>query len=155
MGDASFPPNNNNMFCTSPDPVMDLDLDELLLDGCWLGANDGSEFLNQSPTMNTPFDPSFLWNSLENNNGDLNWNLSEKDNQEERQRSSFSRNLSISQPPNQIQCVGNNMVSPSNQIGSYSVEGSEFGSNWWIGPRPNQGRAMSVMDRVVRALEFF
>lgn len=156
MGDSSFPPNNN-MFYSSPDTIMDLDLDELLLDGCWLGANDGSEFLNQSPTLITPFDPSFLWNSLDNNNGDLNWTLSQKDNnsQEERQRSSFSGNLSVSQLPNQIQCVGNNMVSPSSQIGNYSVEGSELGSNWWIGPRPIRYPSVSVMDRVVRALEYF
>ncbi|WOH03655.1 hypothetical protein DCAR_0623054 [Daucus carota subsp. sativus] len=151
MGDASFPPNNNMLY-TSPDPVMDLDLDELLFDGCWLEANDGSEFFNQSPP---PFDPSFLWSSMENYNGDFNWTSVPKDSQEERQRSSYPGNLSISQPPNQIQGLGNDMLTSTSHIGNYSVEGSQLGSNLWIGPRPIHGRAMSVMDRVVRALEYF
>lgn len=162
MEDGVFPPNIN-MFYSSPDPITDMDMDELLFDGCWLGTNDGSEFLNHSPTSSSPFDPSFIWPTLEDNNGESSGNSSLKDSQEERQISSFSENLSISQQQGQnsaqIQYLGENMI---NALGSSSqteedclVEGLELSRKWWIGPRPNHGLAISVMERLIRALEYF
>lgn len=137
---------------------MDFDyMDELLLEGCWLQAH-GSEFphFDCAPPI-SPFEPSFAWPTLEFNNVEFGGSPS-KAGQEERQRSSFPENLSISQSrgpqhhrksQSHVENISNPVVSPA-QCVNYSVEGSEQNKRWWIGPRAS----MSVMERLIQALGY-
>ncbi|KAG8369280.1 hypothetical protein BUALT_Bualt15G0135000 [Buddleja alternifolia] len=124
---------------TPSDSFMDLDyIDELLLEGCWLEAN-GSEFSRfDTSTPISPFEPSFFWPTLESNNNIIESSSApSKNNQDERQRSSFPENLSISQSHLE------NISKPE----AYSLEASK---KWWIGPRAST----SVMDRLIQALSY-
>ncbi|CAA0834926.1 Protein NLP5 [Striga hermonthica] len=111
---------------TPPDTFMDLDyMDELLLE------SNASEFSQFDPSTSiSPFEPSFVWPALETNEGPSN-----DSQQVDRQRSSFSKNLSISQSQSSI------VPRPENSF----VEAQR----WWIGPWPSN----SVLDRLNQALE--
>ncbi|KVI07697.1 Phox/Bem1p [Cynara cardunculus var. scolymus] len=143
MDDSLFSPNN--IFGNPSELMMDFDyVDELLFDGCWLQATDGSEFINNN---NPLFDPSYQWPTLEFNNGDQ---LPE-DVQEERQRSSFLTNLSVSQTEE-----GNPSKSHiSNSIGFYNQsESSDTSRRWWIPPMATIGRhSLSVKERLIHAID--
>ncbi|KAK4387809.1 protein NLP5 [Sesamum angolense] len=145
---------------TPSDTFMDLDyMDELLMEGCWLEAN-GSEFSQfDSSTPISPFEPSFAWPVpvLEANNGESGGSPS-KDGQDERQRSSFPENLSISQsqgpqhyrkPVSHVENICNAFGS-SGQSENYLLEVSELTKRWWIGPRAST----PVMDRLIQALGY-
>ncbi|KAM7513995.1 hypothetical protein LguiA_003578 [Lonicera macranthoides] len=156
MDDSNFPPNT--VLDTPTDSIMDLDfMDELLLEGCWLEATDGSEFFNFTTpsTSNSLFDPSFSWPTFEPNNDESNENLPQKDSQEERQMSSFPDNLSISQSQNtqnssKVHSIDESMVNADN----YLVDGTELRRRWWIGPSGNHRPALSVMERLIQALGY-
>ncbi|XP_057794180.1 protein NLP5-like [Salvia miltiorrhiza] len=102
--------------------ALDFDyMDELLLEGCWLEANGSSEIPHfDCLTPISPFEPSFSWPALDSNNGEPL--------EEERKRSSFPENLSISP----------------------LVDTSVEGKRWWIGPRAS----LSVMERLIHAVGF-
>ncbi|KAL3514867.1 hypothetical protein ACH5RR_027584 [Cinchona calisaya] len=144
------------MLGSQSDSLMDLDyMDDLLLEGCWLETTNGSELLNQSPSnFNALFDASFTWPILEANNSEF----SPLDGtQEERQRLSFSENLSASpsQGRNSAKSEsrdGNisNALCSLSQSGNFLAENSELSRRFWIGPRAST----SVMDRLIKALGY-
>lgn len=126
---------------------MDLDyIDELLFDGCWLEATNGSEFLNNSSlSPSSLFDSSFIWPNFEATNGEsslFSTTLLQDDPQEHRQRSSLSGNLSTSDTHDQ-----NPSKIPNDLVGS-----SDLNRRWWIGPEKNLNPGTSVMDRLICAL---
>lgn len=130
---------------------IDLDyMDELLLEGCWLDTTDGPELLSHSPSdFSALFDASFTWPTLEANNGESN---PLKSTEEERQRLSFSENLSVcpSQGRNSAKSESQdgNAVCSSSLSGDFSAESSPLTRRLWIGPRAST----SVMDRLIKAL---
>lgn len=137
------------------DYPIDVDfMDELFLDGCWLETRDGSEILNQTPpSSNSLFDPLF-WPTLETN-VELNPNPSQKNNQEERQRSFFNESqgkspLRTLPPPQTITDVAKYSCISESHI----TEGSDLSRRWWIGPKANPGPSSSVMERLCRALMY-
>ncbi|XP_075516735.1 protein NLP5-like isoform X1 [Primulina tabacum] len=130
----------NSVFGAAPsDFFMDLDyMDQLLSEGCWLETH-GSELMNfDASTPISPFEPSFLWSNLEANTVEYG-GVSSK---EERQRSSFSDNVSICQAQDAL----GSLCQPEN----YAVEGSESRKRLWIVPRP----LTSVTDRLIQALGY-
>ncbi|KAL2529722.1 Protein NLP4 [Forsythia ovata] len=147
----------NTTLGTLSDCFMDLDyMDELLLEGCWLETTGESEFLNYSASTPNPlFDPSFLWPTGEEKNGESSGSPL-KDSLEERQRSFPPNNLSSNQhqePEHTTKSqfhIGNirNNVGSLGQFDNYLVGGSELSKRLWIGPRAST----SVMDRLIRAL---
>lgn len=144
----------SNILSSAPDSLMDFDyMDELLLEGCWLEANGSSEFPHFDPI--SPFEPSFSWPALDFNHGEPGGSPS-KVVQEERKRSSFPENLSISQSRGgpqtnrKSQPYGENITSVGVPSAPYNVEGSEQSKRWWIGPRAS----LSVMERLIQAVGF-
>ncbi|KAI3797061.1 hypothetical protein L1987_39751 [Smallanthus sonchifolius] len=145
MDDGVFP--SNYMFGNPAESMMDYDyMDELLLDGCWLQATDGSEFINNN-NNNPVFDPSFLWPTLEFNNIDH-----IQDVQVERAKLSTLKNLSVSQSQTEDGILSKTHVSDSigfhNQSESF-LEGSQTSRRWWISPSANFG----VKERLIHAIE--
>nr|XP_043634691.1 protein NLP5-like [Erigeron canadensis]XP_043634692.1 protein NLP5-like [Erigeron canadensis] len=142
MNDSVFPANN--MFGNPAESMMDFDyMDELLLDGCWLQATDGSEFIDNN--SNPIFDP---WQTVEFNNFD---HLPE-DVQEERAKSSSLMNLSVSQ--NQSEDGFMSKTNVSSLVGFHNqsenfLESSEAIRRWWIPPSVNIG----VKERLIYAIE--
>ncbi|KAL1546792.1 protein NLP5-like [Salvia divinorum] len=136
-----------NILSSVPDSLMDFDyMDELLLDGCWLEANGSSEFPHfDCTTPVSPFDPCFSWPALDFSNGEP----PSKVVQEERKRSSFPENLSISQSrgTRKSQPYVDSIPNPG---AASAVEGSEQSKRWWIGPRAS----LSVMERLIQAVGF-
>ncbi|XP_073139153.1 protein NLP5-like isoform X2 [Henckelia pumila] len=134
-------PLNSVLGAVPCDSFMDLDyMDQLLLDGCWLETY-GSEFLNfDASTPISPFEPSFLWSTLEANTTVEFGGVSVK---EERQRSSFPENVSTRQAQDALGSV----CQPEN---NYAVEGSDSRKRLWIGPRPST----PVTDRLIQALGY-
>lgn len=125
----------SNILSNQSDSFMDFDyMDELLLDGCWLEAANGSEFPHFDPI--SPFDPSSSFPALDFNNGEsLNNTSPPKIVQEERKR------------PAKI----SNPIIPSSPSVTYSsIESSEQSKRWWIGPRDPR----PVMERLVQAVGF-
>ncbi|KAI7725070.1 hypothetical protein M8C21_018363 [Ambrosia artemisiifolia] len=110
----------------SPDALMDLDyIDELLLDGCWLQATNGSEMLNDDPSASNPlFDPSFQWPKLDANT----------ENPE-------SNDPGQNSPKSHVRTLVN-LPNPSENL-------SELSNQWWIAPSPS----LSVMERLVHAID--
>ncbi|GFZ10529.1 plant regulator RWP-RK family protein [Actinidia rufa] len=150
MDNRDFSPNT--MLADSVN--MDLDyIDELLLEGCWLEmeTTQGSEFLHCSPSTSSPlFDSSFIWPSFEATHGESSVNPSQNDTQQERQRSSFPENLSTSETQMQNPTK---ILSPSHNL--LDLSGcSDLSRRFWIGPKANPGPRSSVMDRLIRALEY-
>ncbi|XP_059634534.1 protein NLP4-like [Cornus florida] len=161
MEGENIPPNTVSGYL--PDSAMDFDfIDELFLEGCWLGATDGSEFLHHSPsTSGALFDPSLLWHTSEANNGVLSTSSLQSASQEERQRSALLENQSISEflgeNPTKTQLHSQNMSNVAGYLSrseNYMVEGSELSRRWWIGPRANPGPSSSVMERLIRAIGY-
>ncbi|KAK9050073.1 hypothetical protein SSX86_030958 [Deinandra increscens subsp. villosa] len=151
MDDTVFPPNN--MFGNPSESMMDYDyMDELLLDGCWLQATDGSEFIinnNNNNNNNPVFDPSFLWPTLEFNN----INHIPQDVQVERANLSILKNLSVSQTQTQTQ-TEDRRTHVSDSIGFHNqseifLESSQTSRRWWIPPSVNVG----VKERLFYAIE--
>nr|GMD40344.1 protein NLP5-like [Ipomoea batatas] len=143
--DESVFPSSIVLNTTSDSSFMDLD--DLLLEGCWLETTDGSEFFQHSPfNPNALFEPSYLLPQLEPNNGELIEGIS-KESEVERKKSSLPENLSASQYQG-VQCFGQN---DSNAVCSSGlVESSELSRRWWIG----QKATTSVMDRLIQALGY-
>ncbi|KAI7740895.1 hypothetical protein M8C21_017476 [Ambrosia artemisiifolia] len=149
MDDKVFTPNN--MFGVPSESMMEYDyMDELFVDGCWLQATDGSEYINNSNNNNNNpvFDPSFLWPTLEFNNiGHI-----PEDVQLERAKSSFLNNLSVSQSQTEDGTLTTTNVSDSigfrNQSDNF-LEGSQTSQRWWIPPNVNIG----VKERLLYAIE--
>ncbi|KAJ0900704.1 putative transcription factor Nin-like family [Helianthus annuus] len=114
----------------SPDALMDFDyMDELLLDGCWLQATDGSEMLNDNPSASNPlFDPSFQWPKFESN--------TEKPESHDPEHNS---------PKSQVRTLVN-LPNPSENL-------SELSNQWWIAPVASSGPSLSVMERLVHAID--
>ncbi|KAM0014678.1 putative transcription factor Nin-like family [Helianthus debilis subsp. tardiflorus] len=142
MDDSVFSPNN--MFGVPSESMMDYDyMDELLLDGCWLQATDGSEFINNNNNNNPVFDPSFIWPAVEFNNID---HIPE-DVQAERAKSSFLKNLSVSQSQSQTQDGILTTTHVSESTGFHNQP--ETSQRWWIPPSVNIG----VKERLLYAIE--
>lgn len=159
MDDSLF--NSSSMFGNPSDSIMDFEyMDELLLEGCWLQATDGSEFLQQTPSTTSPFfDPSFQWPSLEAHNGNSGGTSLPNCIQQERQRSSLAENLSISQPQVENSATTQPFVEEMSKAIGFSSqseysrgEGFELSRRWWIGPRATHGPSLSVMERLIQAL---
>ncbi|XP_076926119.1 protein NLP5-like [Bidens hawaiensis] len=114
----------------SPDTLMDFDyMDELLLDGCWLQATNGTEILNNNPSPSNPlFDPSFQWPKFESN----------AENPE-----------SNDQQPNSPKTHVRTLVTLPNP----SENLSELSNQWWIAPMASPGPSLSLMERLVCAIE--
>lgn len=156
--DESVFPSSILLNTQSDSSFMDLDdLDELLLEGCWLGTTDGSEFFQHSPfNTNAVFEPSYMLPDLEANNGEFIESTS-KDSQVERQKSSLPENLSASQYQG-VNTVGvqsfgqndSNVVCSSGLSENGLTQSSELGSRLWIGPKATT----SVMDRLIQALGY-
>ncbi|PHT51319.1 Protein NLP4 [Capsicum baccatum] len=148
---------SNSLLTTPSDYLMDLDyMDGLLLEGCWLETADGSEFLQHSPAMfNAPFDSSFMWpTTIDANNVEFN-GIPSKDAQQEKQRPSFTENMSINHSQElsyaKVQPFGENMnnaMCTSGLSENHLVEAPELNKRWWIGPKASS----SVMDRLIWAL---
>ncbi|KAK9063979.1 hypothetical protein SSX86_017851 [Deinandra increscens subsp. villosa] len=116
-------------FGTPSDSLMDLDyMDELLLDGCWLEATNGSEILNDNPSASNPlFDPSIQWPKFESN--------------VEKPESNVQEGNS---PKSQVRTL-TNLPNPSENL-------SELSTQWWIAPTATSGPSFSVMERLVYAI---
>lgn len=143
MDNGIFSPNA--MSAVLPELAMDLDyIDELLFDGCWLETSGGSEFLNNNSPIFSPsslFDSSFPWPNFEAPNVEsslFSTTPLPNNRQEERQRSSLSKNLSTSDTHNQ---------NPNDLMGS-----SDVNKRLWIGPEKSPNPGASVMERLIHAL---
>ncbi|KAL2522279.1 Protein NLP4 [Forsythia ovata] len=140
------------------DAFMEFDyMDELLIGGCSLDTINGSEFSHyNASTPSGPFDPSVLWSNLEAINIESYWSLS-KYSSEEKQRSIFHDNMSVSQSqgPNisaKSHSLAGNTANDGGSLGQsdrYLVEHCEP-SKRWIG----QTASVSVIDRLVWALGY-
>lgn len=150
MEGGDFHPNSN-MFSSSPDPIMDMDLDELFLDGSWLETDDVYEFLDTIPTASSPL---FGWPTFEDKIGESSVDTYLTGSQEERYMSSFPENLSVSQQQELSPAQTLDALESSRQTKNHFVEGSELSRKRRIGPRPNLGVAMPVMERLIWALEY-
>lgn len=129
MDDSVFSPNN--MFGNPSESLMDYDyMDELLLDGCWLQATEGSEFNNNN--NNSLFDTPFLWPTFE-------------DIQEHQERSPLLKNL----PEDVIQSktLVSNSLGFHNQSENLQIESQR----WWI--PPGIGQSLTVKERLIYAIE--
>ncbi|XP_076951812.1 protein NLP5-like [Bidens hawaiensis] len=141
---------SNNMFGVPSESMMDFDyMDELLLDGCWVQATDGTEFINNN-NNNPVFDPLFLWPTLEYNNID---HIPE-DVQLERAKSSVLKNLSVSQSQSQTEDGILTKSHVSDSVGFYTQTGNFLDSSntsrrWWIPPSVNVG----VKERLIYVIE--
>ncbi|XP_047327732.1 protein NLP4-like [Impatiens glandulifera] len=133
MDDGSFFSLNSTMAETP----MDLDyMDELLLEGCWLETPAGSNFLNSNtPLSSSLFDPSFSWSNIEstNNNNEL--------------ESSINPIQNYPSSPSSSSLLDNLPV-PTQWL----TEVPDPTRRLWIAPRSNN--AGSVMDRLIRALNY-
>ncbi|XP_041021391.1 protein NLP5-like [Juglans microcarpa x Juglans regia] len=151
--DVSSP---GTMLGARADLAMDLDfMDDLLFDGCWLEAMDGSEFLHQNPsTSGAQLDPSLEWPDLKAND---NWrsNPSQTGNEEEIQRplpdESQERSLVSAASLGQDMI---NVARCSSESKNNVIEGSELRTRWWIAPSGNPGCANSVTHRLVNAIGY-
>ncbi|XP_009600534.1 protein NLP5 [Nicotiana tabacum] len=148
----------NTFLTTQFDSFMDLDyMDELLLEGCFLETIDDREFAHHRPSIsNMPFDSSFVWPTLLDTN-DVEFSGSpSKDGQQERQRLSFSKNLSVSQFQElnsvKVQSFGENSINAMCSSGQSDClfDAPELSRRWWIGPNDSS----SVMDRLIQALGY-
>ncbi|KAJ6931712.1 hypothetical protein NC652_015023 [Populus alba x Populus x berolinensis] len=137
------------MLGATVDSAMDFDYtDELLLEGCWVEATDGSEFLNPSLSNSAAlFDPSFMWPSPEMNSGNPSSSLSQKGSQEVSRIPLLPGNSPLSDIQSRSP-VGEIAVSAYN-----ATEGSELGKRWWIGPAPNPSPGTTVKRRLIKAVE--
>ncbi|KAL4579082.1 hypothetical protein LXL04_015217 [Taraxacum kok-saghyz] len=125
MDDSVFPPNN--MFENPSESLMDYDyMDELLLDGCWLQATDGSEFINNNSNNNPLFDTPFLWPTFD-------------DIQENQEGGNSSKTLVC------------NSVGFHNQSENFQFENPDMSRRWWI--PPGIGPSLSVKERLFYAIE--
>ncbi|KAJ9553857.1 hypothetical protein OSB04_017902 [Centaurea solstitialis] len=130
--------NDNNVFTfeNPSDSLMDFDyMDELLLDGCWLQATDGSEPLNNNnPPNSTPLlDPSFQWPNLESTIGEP-----------------VSKDILLAPEGNPSKSHLSNLIgSPTDQ----SENLSELSKRWWIAPRASSGPSLSVMEKLIYAID--
>ncbi|KVI05172.1 Phox/Bem1p [Cynara cardunculus var. scolymus] len=115
---------------------MDFDyMDELLLDGCWLQATDGSDPLNNNnPSNSTPLlDPSFQWPNLESTIGEP-----------------VSKDILLAPEGNPSKSHLTNLIgSPADQ----SENLSELSKRWWIGPRASSSPSLSVMEKLIYAID--
>ncbi|KAI3730268.1 hypothetical protein L1987_61437 [Smallanthus sonchifolius] len=121
---------NRFTFESPSDSLMDLDyMDELLLDGCWLQATNGSEILNNDPSASNPlFDPSFQ--------------LPEFDSNTEQPESNDPEGNS---PKSHVRTLIN-LPNPSENL-------SELSKQWWIAPVAGSSPSFSVMERLVYAID--
>lgn len=116
------------------DSLMDFDyMDELLLDGCWLQATDGSEILNNNTSAsNPPFDPSVQWPKLDSSteNPEPNDNL-------------------LAPEGNSLKSHVKSLITLPNQ----SENLAEQSKRWWIAPQTSSGPSISVMERLIYAID--
>ncbi|KAJ0866302.1 hypothetical protein HanRHA438_Chr12g0550211 [Helianthus annuus] len=104
-------------------------MDELLLDGCWLQTTNESQILNNNPSAsNPPFDPSFQWPKLESN-------IEKPVSNDQERESPKSHVKSLINSPN-----------PS----EFFFESSK---QWWIAPMASSGSSLSVMERLIYAID--
>ncbi|KAJ8772798.1 hypothetical protein K2173_027975 [Erythroxylum novogranatense] len=124
-------------------------MDQLLLDGCWLEATDGSEFINLSPSNTAALtDPSFPWFASENNNNcDSNSSSSQKSDHEDKQMSLFPKDGCTTN----TQSIDCNAVSISRWERN-ATEDSQISRRWWIEPRADSGPGTSVTERLMKAI---
>ncbi|KAD2804628.1 hypothetical protein E3N88_38005 [Mikania micrantha] len=117
-------------FENSSDSLMDLDyIDELLLDGCWLQATNGSENLNDNPSASNPlFDPSNQWPKFDSHTDQPESNDPEGDSSRSHVRTLI------------------NLPNPSENL-------SELSNQWWIAPMARSGPSLPVMERLVCAID--
>ncbi|KAD7477008.1 hypothetical protein R6Q59_006942 [Mikania micrantha] len=133
MDDSLFPPSNT--FGNPCESMIDYDydyMDELLLDGCWLQATDGSDFTN-----NPVFDPSFIWPPLDFSN------IDHIPNNAESERMNGQIEDGILSKSN-----ANDPMGFHNQSENF-VESSLASRRWWIPPNVNVG----VKERLIYAIE--
>ncbi|KAK1440980.1 hypothetical protein QVD17_06816 [Tagetes erecta] len=133
MDDGVFPPNN--MFANASESMMEFDY----MDEYWLQATNVSEFINSNNNISV-VDPLFLWSTLEFNSMH---HIPEAVVQEEREKWSAVKNLSVSQ--SQSQSADGFYV--GNSIGFQ--ESPRTTRRWWIPPNVNIG----VTERLVYAIE--
>ena len=129
-GNGGFSPNSS--FGAFPEMPMDLDLDELFFDGCWLETTDlkqSEETASASNAMNdnTPF-LYFAENPFQEN----------VSNEETERRAN-------QEPLNQV-------ATSSEQAEKFLLEEAEVARRWWIAPRGSEGPSSSVKERLLRAI---
>lgn len=131
------------------DTAMDLDyMDGLLLDGCWLETADGTEFFHPSPSSFVAnLDPLIGWPATEMN-GDFNMSLISRSNQEER------RKVSTDETSLGRERINIGQEGCSGQSENDAFEGSKLCRRLWIRPVEHLGSASSVMERLIRAVEY-
>ncbi|KAL2895201.1 Protein NLP4 [Bienertia sinuspersici] len=167
MDDAVFH-SSVTLGATSSSP-MELDyMDQLLLEGCWLEAFDGSNvnFFHQSPsTSGALFDSSYLWPMLEVTNERSSINPTQKNGHQVRETSELAENSAqADNNNNNAQQVGPlvnlangqsipNIGAESNQFHKFCEEGSELNKVLWIKPMANTV-ASTVMERLFKALSY-
>lgn len=143
MEDTGSGFNPNSAFVSLPNNTMDVDfMDELLLDGCWLGTAPSQHF------------------SSEPNGNHVNRNLSQQAYQEQTPKS-FLQNLP-SAVPNTGELAGTRSQQwkavqaskPTSQAESFSLECAEAGRGLWIGPRICPGPSFAVKDRLMHAIRY-
>lgn len=115
------------------DSLMDFDyMDELLFDGCCLQATNGSEISNNNPSVSNPlFDPSFQWPNLESN--------------EEKVQNDIVLSPERNSPKSHVKTLIN-LPNPSENL-------SEISKQWWIAPMASSGPSLSVMERLIYAVD--
>ncbi|KAF7850924.1 hypothetical protein BT93_L4839 [Corymbia citriodora subsp. variegata] len=155
MEDTVFSPIP--MPSTAPDSVMDIDyMDELLLEGCWLETMNRSEFLQQSPpSFSAFFDSPFQWSALENIECNASPNQHQKNNQEVMQTPFHPGDSPMEEgqtkPLKNPQSLS--VVECSSRSDKHVNGGSDLKRTWWIGPRVSSGSTITVMDRLIHALD--
>ncbi|KAK1419701.1 hypothetical protein QVD17_28973 [Tagetes erecta] len=124
---------NDNVFAfeNSSSSLMDYTyMDELLLDGCWLQAANGSIILNNNTSASNPFhDPPFQCPKFESNIQQPRSNDPEKD-----------------LPKSQVK----NLINPQNP----SEVVTESRQQWWIAPMASSGSSLTVMERLIHAISY-
>ncbi|XP_021754473.1 protein NLP4-like isoform X2 [Chenopodium quinoa] len=141
--------------------AMELDyMDELLLEGCWFEAFDGSNFFQQNvSTSGAIFDSSYLWPMLEVTDEKSSMNSSQKSGHQARETSEMVDNSPlVDTQMGALVSMSNgqglvNIATDSNQFDKFCDEGSELNKLLWIKPGLNKA-ASSVMERLFKALGY-
>ncbi|CAM8915892.1 unnamed protein product [Rhodiola kirilowii] len=160
MEDVNFSPGGifGSAFATD----MDFDFMDELFDGCWLETGEPAEFLQQNPSLCSSHPSTqFSWPS-HTYQGEFPQFQIPKSNLEENCKVSFpyerttdqlERNGIVSTNPQSTEQEVSIIPGSSSQIGDLmNASGEAYNRKWWISPSEASTPALSVMERLIRAI---
>ncbi|KAI3447888.1 hypothetical protein Pfo_004553 [Paulownia fortunei] len=159
MEDGAFTPNT--MPGTLSDSTIDFSLmDELLYDGFWLEATDGSNFWQPGPTtLSNLNSTSVYFPTSEINIGGVSTNPHQESFLKDREKSNFFREPALSYLEMDeffaSQSQNHQAAVPSvslNQSANFQVEETQVNRRLWVGPNRNPINTISVKKRLVQAI---